>query len=281
MPDLISLTPTTRVLHCVLIWANIMSHSRSTTGSGSRTARSTFEFGRTHVVRPKGKHQATIVWLHGLGDKGSSWSQLLETLPLSNIKWICPTAPTRPVALFGGFPCTAWFDVGEISEDAPDDMEVLDATAAHVANLLSTEPADIKLGVGGFSMGAATALYSATCRVLGKYGNGNLYPVNLSAIVGLSGWLPCSRTLRTRMEGSYEAARRAASLPILVCHGLADDVIAYKHGQKSAEALTSAGFRNLTFRTYNGLGHYTVPEEMDEVCNWLTAWLGLEGSRSR
>lgn len=23
------------------------------------------------------------------------------------IKWICPTAPTMPVALFGGFPCTA------------------------------------------------------------------------------------------------------------------------------------------------------------------------------
>lgn len=42
-------------------------------------------------------------------------------------------------------------------------------------------------------MGAATALYSVTCRVLGKYGNGNLYPVNLSAVVGLSGWLPRSR----------------------------------------------------------------------------------------
>lgn len=37
--------------------------------SGSRTAR-TLEFGRTNVVRPKGKHQATIVWLHGLGDNG-------------------------------------------------------------------------------------------------------------------------------------------------------------------------------------------------------------------
>lgn len=60
-----------------------------------------------------------------------SWSQLLETLPLPNvstqsicseicmfsyisytwlptqIKWICPTAPTRPVAMLGGFPCTA------------------------------------------------------------------------------------------------------------------------------------------------------------------------------
>lgn len=42
-------------------------------------------------------------------------------------------------------------------------------------------------------MGAATALYSATCRVLGKYGNGNVYPLDLSAVVGLSGWLPCSR----------------------------------------------------------------------------------------
>lgn len=33
-------------------------------------------------------------------------------------------------------------DVGEISEDVPDDLEGLDAAAAHVANLLSTEPAD-------------------------------------------------------------------------------------------------------------------------------------------
>lgn len=25
------------------------------------------------MVRPKGKHQATIVWLHGLGDNGSRY----------------------------------------------------------------------------------------------------------------------------------------------------------------------------------------------------------------
>lgn len=31
--------------------------------------------------------------------------------------------------------------MGDISEDAPDDLEGLDASAAHVANLLSTEPA--------------------------------------------------------------------------------------------------------------------------------------------
>lgn len=42
-------------------------------------------------------------------------------------------------------------------------------------------------------MGAATALYSATCFTQGKYGNGNPYPANLSAVVGLSGWLPCAK----------------------------------------------------------------------------------------
>jgi len=60
-------------------------------------------------------------------------------------------------------------------------------------NLNSTVYRTVKLGIGGFSMGAATALYSATCHVLGHYRNGNIYPINLSAIVSLSGWLPCSR----------------------------------------------------------------------------------------
>ncbi|KAL3840945.1 hypothetical protein ACJIZ3_025536 [Penstemon smallii] len=251
-----------------------MNYSNSSMGSGSRTIRRTVEFGRTYVVRPKGKHQATIVWLHGLGDNGSSWSQLLENLPLQNIKWICPTAPTRSVAILGGFPCTAWFDMGELSEEGPDDFEGLDASAAHVANLLSTEPADVKLGIGGFSMGAAIALYSATCFAQGKYGNGYAYPVNLRTIVGLSAWLPGSSYVKSKIEGSHEAGRRAASLPILLSHGLCDEVVPHTHGEKSYHTLNQAGFRNLAFKTYEGIGHYTVPKEMDEVCNWLT-WQGF------
>lgn len=248
-------------------------------GSGSRVGR-TFEFGRTHVVKPKGKHQATIVFLHGLGDNGAGWSQILEALPLPNIKWIVPTAPTQPVSVFGGFPCSAWFDVGDISEEGPDDVEGLDASAAHAAQLLSTEPADIKLGIGGFSMGAATALYSVICAAQGKYGNGSPYPVNFSTVVGLSSWLPCSRTFKSRIEGSEEVKGRAASLPILLCHGKGDDVVLYKHGEKSSQLLKSTGFQNLVFKSYSGLGHYTIPEEMEDVCNWLSTKLELDGSQS-
>nr|GMC63419.1 acyl-protein thioesterase 2 [Ipomoea batatas] len=252
----------------------IRVHANAVAG---RTAGRSFNFGRTYVVKPKGKHQATVVWLHGLGDNGSSWSSLLETLPLPNIKWICPTAPQQPITLFGGFPSTAWFDVNDLSENAIDDIEGLDASAAYVASLLATEPPEIKLGVGGFSMGAATSLYSATCFTHGKYENGNPYPANLSAVVGLSGWLPCAKTLSNKIAGVEEAARRAASLPILLCHGKGDEVVPYKFGEKSSQKLISSGFKDAIFKSYTALGHYTIPEEMDEVCAWLTSKLGLDG----
>ena len=38
----------------------------------------------------------------------------------------------------------------DISESAVDDLEGLDASAAHVAGLLSTEPADSKLSLVAF-----------------------------------------------------------------------------------------------------------------------------------
>ena len=44
--------------------------------------------------------------------------------------------PSYSLSVFAGF------DVADLSEDAPDDVEGMDASAAHVANLLSTEPAD-------------------------------------------------------------------------------------------------------------------------------------------
>jgi len=33
--------------------------------------------------------------------------KLIPLICVMQIKWICPTAPTRPMSLFGGFPSTA------------------------------------------------------------------------------------------------------------------------------------------------------------------------------
>ncbi|GKC06123.1 acyl-protein thioesterase 2-like protein, partial [Tanacetum coccineum] len=131
------------------------------------------------------------------------------------------------------------------------------------------------LGVGGFSMGAATALYTASCFVHGKLGNDDAFPTRLNAVVGLSGWLPCAKELVNKVEGD-EAAARASSLPILLCHGKVDDVVLFRYGEKSAGRLTSCGFQDFTFKTYDllygyliyqnaGLDTIQIPEERDDV----------------
>ena len=98
-------------------------------------------------------------------------------------------------------------------------------------------------------MGAAASLYCATCCFArGKFENDNEFSPNISAVVGLSGLLPSakfvpnntllivkwpinviikwchfSRTLSHKLEGVAEAFERAASLPILLCHGQGND----------------------------------------------------------
>ncbi|XP_042055793.1 acyl-protein thioesterase 2-like [Salvia splendens] len=149
----------------------------------------------TSVIDPIGEHKATIVWLHSLNEDGSIWKSQLEQLNIPNIKWICPTAPTRPIPGVAGFNAATWcdYDMGVVcTEESPyDDLGGLDASATRVANLLSTEPAGIKLGVGGIGVGAAIALHSATCFARGQYHNGSAYPpINLTAILALNGWLP-------------------------------------------------------------------------------------------
>ncbi|MFS7962519.1 putative alpha/Beta hydrolase [Helianthus anomalus] len=56
-----------------------------------------------------------------------------------------------------------------------------------------------------------------------------------------------------------------------------DDVVEHKLGEKSAEILCSSGFQNMTFYSYNGLGHYTIPQEMYDVCSWLVRQMGISG----
>ncbi|KAI7732260.1 hypothetical protein M8C21_028417, partial [Ambrosia artemisiifolia] len=72
------------VAGCISVITN-MSFSSPSIGTGSRAARRAFEFGMTYVVKPNGKHQATIVWLHGLGDNGSTQFNF----PLTFSIWLC------------------------------------------------------------------------------------------------------------------------------------------------------------------------------------------------
>ena len=46
-----------------------------------------------------------------LGSSGANISGLAPAVQLDHVKFICPTAPTRPVTLNGGMAMPAWFDI--------------------------------------------------------------------------------------------------------------------------------------------------------------------------
>ncbi|KAL1294745.1 casein kinase 1-like protein 4 isoform X1 [Arachis ipaensis] len=73
-------------------------------------------------------------------------------------------------------------------------------------------------------------------------------------IAHLSSWnlFHFQMSLRNKIEVSHESRRRAASLPMLLCHGICDDVVPYKYGEKSAQCLCSSGFRYVAFKSYDG-----------------------------
>ena len=55
---------------------------------------------------------AKCVRLRGrLGSSGANISGLAPAVQLDHVKFVCPTAPTRPVTLNGGMPMPAWFDI--------------------------------------------------------------------------------------------------------------------------------------------------------------------------
>ncbi|CAH8325809.1 unnamed protein product, partial [Eruca vesicaria subsp. sativa] len=107
-------------------------------------------YGDTTLVRPTGTHKATIVWLHDIGENGHYSAHFVEQLQLGNIKWICPTAPTRPVSSLGGAETTAWCDVTQVFDDMEDDLPSLNTTSGYVVGGMGNMGLNAVLGINGW-----------------------------------------------------------------------------------------------------------------------------------
>ncbi|CAL9218012.1 unnamed protein product, partial [Arabidopsis halleri] len=162
------------------------TYSYQSMASTSRNVRG-IKFEDVLSFGPIGTHKATIVWLHDIGETSANSTRLARQMGLKNIKWICPTAPARPITILGGMETNAWFDIAEISENMQDDVGSLNHAALSIANLLSEEPPN---RIGGIGLGAAQALYLAS---KGCYDTNQRLQINPRVVIGLNGWLPVWR----------------------------------------------------------------------------------------
>jgi lysophospholipase-2 len=73
--------------------------------------------------------QRAFLFMHGLGDQGSSWRSLASDVK-GVTKWSFPNAPNAPVSVNGGARMPSWFDMDEIPVVATSTDAVADVKAS-------------------------------------------------------------------------------------------------------------------------------------------------------
>jgi len=220
---------------------------------------SLFQLGRSFPVLPaKGvAHTATVIFLHGLGDTGLGWSMGMGEICRKDVKYLCPTAPTQAVSLNYGFQMPSWFDIHGLHEDSQIDMMGIKNASRAIKGLIDTELSKgigmNRIVLGGFSQGGALALFTHLTMP------STLPP--LAGVIAFSTWLPKPQDNETAITVQPET-------PILQCHGSDDEIVPLARGKQTATLLKSLN-ANLTFKEYEGMGHHSSLEQMEDLRTFL------------
>lgn len=202
--------------------------------------------------------QTSIIWMHGLGDHGSSFIPLVQEFDLTGcppIRFIFPHAPERPITANAGYPMRAWFDIYSGFEDSDmEDTEGVHESQRLITSLIEQErnrgvPYE-RILLAGFSQGCAMALYTGLC-----------FPEKLGGIIGLSGYVP--------LIYSFPEERHPANqdTPIFLAHGTQDEVVPFSRGEDSMRLLRALNY-NVSWNAYH-MTHTMSLTEVNDLGDWL------------
>lgn len=195
-----------------------------------------------------------LLLLHGIG---SNERDLFGLTPALDGRFFVVSA-RAPIPL--GLDAFAWFRLdftprGPVADatEAERSREVLIRFIGEAVAAYGLDPRRVYLL--GFSQGAIMSLAVALTR-----------PDLLAGVVAMSGRLPASAA--DAVEADAEAL---TDLPILMVHGVADQVLPLHHGREARDHLAALPVA-LTYREYP-MGHEVTPESLRDIAAWLTAQL--------
>ena len=203
------------------------------------------------------KPDATVIWMHGLGDDGHGWSEVVPALrlpPSLSMRFLFPHAPVISVTINQGYAMRAWYDIRENDFNNRADLAGVRRSQQQVEALVAREEARgttaSRIVLAGFSQGGAIALYA-----------GLRHSQRLAGIVALSTYLIAPDAL----AGEASAANR--NVPIFMAHGTQDPVVQFRWADASRKALTAAGY-HVEWHTYP-MPHSATPEEIVTIGQFL------------
>jgi phospholipase/carboxylesterase len=183
---------------------------------------------------------SAVIFLHGLGDSGSGglleigriWQRALPTT-----EFICPDAPFAFDMAPPDFGGRQWFSLREfttasIEQGVKNAAPILDAYIDEVLASRNLKPN--KLALVGFSQGTMMALHVALRRT-----------ESIAALLGYSGMLAFPAALNVEKKSAP---------PVLLIHGMRDEVVPFRAMAEAAAALKAAGIDARTLACPD-LGH--------------------------
>lgn len=215
----------------------------------------------TLVIEPDRPARASVIFLHGLGSDGRELSSVVPGLAILRefpLRFVFPTAASRPLAIAQGQMRTAWFDIGpdDLWRAEASDIAGLARADALVRAMVEREIArgipSNRIVLGGFSQGGALAAYVA-----------------LRFEKPLAGTFALSTFLARNVPIEAQSVSANRGLPVFAAHGTQDRLIAPAHGRELRDRLTELGC-DVTFREY-AMDHEVCAAEMADLGAWIAA----------
>lgn len=209
------------------------------------------------ILQPPQSATSAVIWLHGLGADGHDFAGIVEQLGLPDehsTRFVFPHAPVQPVTINGGMKMRSWYDIRSMDLLGDVDAVGIQASCQHVYDLIQQQVEQgievENIVIAGFSQGGLIALHAA----LG-------YEKQLAGVLALSTYCP--------LPEQFSLHR---ALPIMMTHGLMDQVISLTVAEHSMKALQHKGYQ-IDWKTYP-MEHQLCYEEVEDMGQWLKQVLG-------
>jgi phospholipase/carboxylesterase len=204
---------------------------------------------------PETPADAAVIWLHGLGADGSDFVPIVPELRLPAsmaVRFVFPNAPSIPITINGGYVMPAWYDITALDVERKVDVEQLVASAERVRRLIDREtergiPSE-RIVLAGFSQGGAVAYQTALT---------HMYP--LAGLLCLSTYFATADTITPNIANR--------KIPIRICHGTHDPMVAVQLGRAACQRLTDMGYA-VDYSEYP-MEHAVCPDEIADIGRWL------------
>ncbi|MDF2177965.1 alpha/beta hydrolase fold domain-containing protein [Aliiglaciecola sp. CAU 1673] len=213
-------------------------------------------------VNPSLTPDAVVIWLHGLGDSGNGFAPIVPQLRLPAsmaVRFVFPHAPVRPVTINNGMQMRAWYDIKSLDFNNRADVQGVEESVALVRQLLEDEMAkgisSERIILAGFSQGGVIA-----------YHLGLSFDKPLAGIMALSTYMCEPQKFADRLNDANRTT------PVLVAHGLYDEVVPCALGKQAHDVLLENGIP-ARWREYP-MQHNVCMEEIQEISHWLQQRLG-------